>query len=423
MMRLVGMSFVLALLVALSGSAYAQETPSGQIAYLDEAYNVWRYDAQLESHTRLTNDSSDTRRYLWPTWATDGRLAWFSHTLEDGALTTSAWIQSGPGAAVTPGYSGAEAFNYAFWSPGNCAAGPSCRQLAILLSSQAQGMFVKLLTDGVDTAQESVTLRGGPPFYFSWSFDGGRMLWQRNSRRFDIYDANEDRLLATLDQTPGLIQAPHWSPTDDRLLLGVREPDGRTALVLVEGDCSLELASGLAGAVAFNWSPDGRHVGWREQTNSGFGPLQIADAATGELLLSSPAAGVLAFVWAPDGQRIAWLEFIPAAGNVSAAAGNHLLAQSQAALPGLRWTIMELADGTTQDSTTFYPTPELLYYMTYFDQFAQSHRLWSSDSRFLIYGEIRDSGPLVRLLDADRMTEGPRTLAPGWMGVWDFGTP
>ena len=31
MMRLVGMSFVLALLVALSGSAYAQETPSGQI--------------------------------------------------------------------------------------------------------------------------------------------------------------------------------------------------------------------------------------------------------------------------------------------------------------------------------------------------------------------------------------------------------
>ena len=215
--------------------------PPARSAYLDEAYNVWRYDAQLESHTRLTNDSSDTRRYLWPTWATDGRLAWFSHTLEDGALTTSAWIQSGPGAAVTPGYSGTEAFNYAFWSPGNCAAGPSCRQLAILLSSQAQGMFVKLLTDGVDTAQESVTLRGGPPFYFSWSFDGGRMLWQRNSRRFDIYDANEDRLLATLDQTPGLIQAPHWSPTDDRLLLGVREPDGRTALVLVEGDSSLEL--------------------------------------------------------------------------------------------------------------------------------------------------------------------------------------
>ncbi len=423
MKRLAGMSFVLALLLALSGSAFAQESSSGQIAYLDEAYNVWRYDSLLDSHTRLTGDSSDTRRYLWPTWATDGRLAWFSHTLEQGELTTGAWIQSGPGAAVVPGFSGTEAFNYAYWSPGSCAAGPSCRQLAILLSSQAQGMFVELVTDGAATAQQNVTLRGGPPFYFSWSFDGGRMLWQRNSRRFDIYDANEDRLLATLDQTPGLIQAPHWSPTDDRLLLGVREPDGRTALLLVEGGSSLELASGLAGAVAFNWSPDGSHVGWREQTNSGFGPLHIADASTGELMLSSPGAGVLAFVWAPDGQRIAWLEFIPAAGNVSAAAGNHLLAQTQAALPGLRWTVMELADGTTQDGTIFFPTPELLYYMTYFDQFAQSHRLWSPDSRFLVYGEIRDSGPLVKVLDVDRMSEVPRTLASGWMGVWDFGTP
>ena len=422
-MRLAGMSFVLVLLFVLSGSVYAQETPSGQIAYLDEAYNVWRYDARQDNHTRLTSDSGDRRRYLWPTWATDGRLAWFSHTLEEGELLTSAWIQSWPGAVVTPGYSGGEAFNYAYWSPGNCAAGPACRKLAILLSSQAQGMFVELVTDGAEAPQDSVTLRGGPPFYFSWSFDGDRMLLQRNNRRYDIYDANEDRLLVTLKQTPGLIQAPHWSPTNDRLLLGVRESDGRTALVLVEGDSSQELANGLAGAVAFNWSPDGKFVGWREQTSSDFGPLHITDASTGELFLSSPGAGVLAFVWAPDGQRVAWLEFIPAAGNVSAAAGNHLLAQSQSTLPGLRWTVMELPGGTTQDSTTFFPTPELLYYMTYFDQFAQSHRLWSPDSRFLVYGEIRDSGPLVKVLDVDRMSEGPRTLAPGWMGVWDFGTP
>ncbi len=414
------MALALCLLLAVAGSGYAQEMSSGQIAWLDENYNVWRYDARQDRRVQLTADSSETRRYLWPTWATDGRLAWFGHTIENGELVTSAWVQHGPGAAAELQYRGPEAFNYAYWSPENCTAGPDCRHLAILLSS-TQGMFVELVTDGV--AAEGIALRGGPPFYFSWSYDGGRMLWQRNNRRFDIYDANEDRLLDTLEMTPGAIQAPHWSPIDERQLLGVRERAGGTALVIVDGDDTLELTGGLEGVVAYNWSPDGRYVAWRELTGGGFGALQVANADTGEVMASSPGAGVLAFVWAPDGERIAWLEFALPTGNISASAGNHLLAQTQTPLPRVRWKIMDIASGATLDSPAFFPTPELLYYLNYFDQFAQSHRIWSPDSRFLVYGEISDNGPLIQLLDADRANEEPRTLAPGWIGIWDFGTP
>jgi len=201
----------------------------------------------------------------------------------------------------------------------------------------------------------------------------------------------------------------------------VRQPDGRSALVVQDGEDSLPLAEGLAGAVAFNWSPDGRSVAWREQTTNGYGPLVVSDAASGVRLTGSLTDGVLAFVWAPNGKRIAWLEFDIPARNVSASRGSGLLAQAATSFPRLRWRLLDLESGETLASPPFLPTQEMLYYITYFDQFAQSHRLWSPDSRQLVYGELRQGGPLVQLLDVDRMSDGPTTLAPGWIGIWDYG--
>lgn len=420
-MRPASLTFALCLLLMLTGVVSGQESARGHIAWLDTNYNVWRYDATRELQVQLTRDSADVRRYLWPTWSLDGRLAWFGHEIADGKLVFTAWVQHEPGAPARQIYQGAEAFNYAYWSPEDCADDPDCRVLALLLSSNTQGMFVELVRDAPATVGGSVRLRGGPPFYFSWSPDGGRLLLQRNNRRFDIYDVSEDRILATLDAMPGRIQAPQWSPVDDRLLLGVRQPDGRSALVVQDGEDSLPLAEGLSGAVAFNWSPDGRSVAWREQTTNGYGPLVVSDAASGERLTGSLTDGVLAFVWAPNGKYIAWLEFDIPGRNVSASRGSGLLAQAATSFPRLRWRLLDLESGKILASPPFLPTQEMLYYITYFDQFAQSHRLWSPDSNQLVYGEMRQGGPLVQLLNVDRMSDGPSTLAPGWIGIWDYG--
>ncbi|MCE2490741.1 MAG: hypothetical protein J4G17_12305, partial [Anaerolineae bacterium] len=394
---------------------------AGQIAWLDENYNVWRYDVTRGLHVQLTSDASEFRRHLWPTWSSDGRLAWFSHEIVDSELMLEAWIQHEAGGPASLRYQGGEAFNYAYWSPGDCGDERECRMLALLLSSNAQGMFVELVRDAPTSVGSSIRLRGGPPFYFSWSPDGGRLLLQRNNRRYDIYDVLQDQIQATLAAMPGRIQAPQWSPVDDRLLLGVRQPDGRSALVVQDAEDSLVLAENLPGAVAFNWSPEGKRVAWREQTVEGYGPLVISDAASGERLTGSLTEGVLAFVWAPDGKRVAWLEFDLAGRNLSASRGNNLLAQAGPAYPGLRWRLLDLESGGTQAGPPFFPTQEMLYYISYFDQFAQSHRLWSPDGRQLVYGELRPGGPLVQLLDTDRMGEGPTTLASGWIGIWDFG--
>lgn len=412
---------VLCLLLPAIAAASARDQSPGHVAWIDLDYNVWRYDVGRDSHLRLTGDGGPGKRYLWPTWSSDGRLAWFSHEVVDGALVTEAWVQPQAGALASRRYRGDEAFNYAFWSPGNCSAGPDCRHLAILLSSNARGMFVELLQDGQAASAEGVSLRGGPPFYFSWSPDGARLLLQRNNRRFDVYDADEDRLLATLDAVPGTIQAPHWSPVDERLLLGLRQPDGRSALVVLDDGDRLLLAGDLEGAVAYNWSPDGRRVAWREQNERGYGPLIVADAAGGEPVAASPESGALAFVWSPDGQRIAWLAFDARGRSAGAGRRNNMLAQSRPTIPGLRWWLLDLESARLQISAPFFPTQEMLYYISYFDQFAQSHRLWSPDGRYIVYGELGERGPLVQLLDADNLDDGPQTLAPGRIGIWNFG--
>ncbi|MCY4525503.1 MAG: hypothetical protein OXB89_02745 [Anaerolineaceae bacterium] len=417
------MAIAFGLLLLLVGAVSGQDSTAGHIAWLDLNYNVWRYDVARGLRVQLTNDGTEFRRHLWPTWSSDGRLAWFSHEIVDGELVLEAWVQHEPGGPASLRYRGGEVFNYAYWSPDSCVDDQECRMLGLLLSSNAQGMFVELVRDAPSSIGSSVRLRGGPPFYFSWSPDGGRLLLQRNNRRFDIYDVPDDQIQATLDATPGRIQAPQWSPVDDRLLLGVRQPDGRSALVVQDAANSQVLAENLPGAVAFNWSPDGQSVAWREQTVEGYGPLVISDAASGERLTGSLAEGVLAFVWAPDGKRIAWLEFDVPGRSVSASRANNLLAQAGPALPGLRWRLLDLESGATQVGLPFFPTQEMLYYITYFDQFAQSHRLWSPDSRQLVYGELRRGGPVVQLLDADRMGEEPTTLASGWIGIWDYGKP
>ena len=205
-----------------------------------------------------------TRRYQWPTWSTDGRLAYFSISLDDGQFETGAYISADGSVEGDLVYAGPEAFNYAYWAPGNCDMGEQCRDLSVLLSSQSRGMFVELIRDGLAEVESITAGIGGPPFYYSWSPDGGRMLWQRNNQRFDIYDANTDRVTDTLVEMPGTIFAPAWSPVDDRLLFGAVNANDTTDLVIVGNDERQVLETGFEGLISFGWSPDGNLVAYRE---------------------------------------------------------------------------------------------------------------------------------------------------------------
>lgn len=393
----------------------------GMIAYVGTDFNIYTFNLADDSHVQLTDDAGETRRYQWPTWSTDGRLAYFSLYFDDNALFTDAFVSADGLTAGDLAYTGPEYFNYAYWSPGNCDEDERCRDLALLLSSPEQGMFVELIRDSEAEVTHLTAGLGGPPFYYSWSPDGERMLWQRNNERFDIYDAGEDRVTDTLAQQPGFILSPAWSPVDDRLLVGAAAEDQTTDLVIVGSSETQVVASGFTGLVSSGWSPDGNLVAYREQTRQGFGPLIVVDAVTTETAARSPTTGVIAFFWAPDSHQIAYLTLAASPGTFSAGNfNNHLMAQPQQQPIGLAWSILDVQTGDVRQYGSFFPTEEVVYLMQYFDQFAQSHRLWSPDSRHLLYSEMTPTGPVINLLDTSQAGSVPVSVAEGRIGIWSF---
>ncbi len=396
----------------------------GLIAYVGTDFNIYTIDGSDGTVSALTDDAGPREDsiyvYQWPTWSTDGRLAYFALDLTQAGqvLTTDTYVSDNgrePGERVYTWED--QVFNYAYWAPQNCDAGANCRDLAVLLGD-ATGLIVELVRD-TETGATSQTAGAGAPFYFSWSPDATRMLWQRNRTRLDIYDVSAADVTETLAQTPGFFAAPAWSPVDDRMLIGVLNAETEnTDLILLANNETRTLASDLEGQVSFSWSPDGNRVAYTAQQ----GPVFVLDTVTGETVARSPVTGVYAFFWSPDSRQIGYVTLAAPPGSFSAGnmsgPGQAALAQGQ---PGLALSVLDVQSGADRRLATFFPTRDMLYYLAYFDQFAQSHRLWSPDSRRLIYGEVTGGNrSVVTMVDVSGEAPVPLSIAEGTIGVWSF---
>jgi WD40 repeat protein len=425
-MRKFGLLFFSVFLVSmlsLYNTAAQNETLTslpGQIAYIGVDGNVYVFNPHDNQTESLTTNASTGIHYQWPTWSTDGRLAYFLTKATEQNIETDIYVSSAAGSDGQMVYSGQnEAFTYAYWSPQNCDKGAGCRELAVLLNNLIDRDFsVKLIRNG-DVESKDNLAGTGAPFYYSWSPDGGKMLWQRNNMSIDIYDANKNELVDTLPQQPGAFQAPAWSPTDDRLLFGALGTDrSSTDLVIVGSDKTQTLASQLSGPVAFSWSPDGQYVAYVENG----GVLFVLNAQSGETVSRSSVSGVYAFFWSPDSKQIAYITLAtpPDSLNAYNEGGAKSAAIVQSA-PGIAWSVMEASSGATRRYGAFFPTQEMVYLLTFFDQFSQSHRIWSPDSRYLIYGEITsDSHQHISLLDTSHTDTVPFSIEEGVIGIWSF---
>ena len=113
--------------------------------------NLSIYDSNGQNPFPVTKDAApDSRQYYWPTWSTDGRLAFFGRSNDRAdSYTLRAFVldQVKPGTAFKTAYSSPdEVFTYAYWSPGDCLQG-NCRDPALLLTPPGGSLALRLIRD------------------------------------------------------------------------------------------------------------------------------------------------------------------------------------------------------------------------------------------------------------------------------------
>src|SRR5262245_18044521 len=98
----------------------AQES-RGMLAVVGTDGNLSIYDSNGKNPFPITKDAATgSKQYYWPTWSTDGRLAFFGRSSSTDRFNLRAFVveQVKQGAAFKTAYSSPdEVFTYAYWSP------------------------------------------------------------------------------------------------------------------------------------------------------------------------------------------------------------------------------------------------------------------------------------------------------------------
>lgn len=452
---------------------------NGWLAYIGGDGNVYVTTARQRLTIQITSDATagpeeSGLSYHRLAWSRDNQLA-FAAVTRSGSQAHGKLYVAGPiDLPTTPGSAkpptprlvaeNDEHFIiYSYWSPvrpaqdrardrhTGCEPREACGRLAYLVE-ETDGVGLHLLdfdTGGVIDRLINV----GRPYYFSWSRDGRYLLWHTGGATRHN-PAAEIRLLDVADSAfgdcgatgpsrgcapttdwpfePGLFHAPAWAPDGhgwlavvgsgtlekdtDRLLhyaVDVEASAGGLAGVQAQAAQGVVVARALDRRIAFAWSPDGGRVAYamQEQRDDTFyGPVHVWDAVTGEVRsLTNPAFDIAGFFWSPDGQRLAYL--------------------SRLILPGdiwMQWRTYDVDRQVDRGFTAFHPSPLMEFMIHSFNQYAQSHSVWSPDGRYLVYAD-RDHRLMDRVWLVDTLApaaEGgtdPILIDEGSFGIWSWG--
>ncbi len=352
--------------------------------------NLFLVDAASGQRFALTTDASRQRQYLQPVWAPDGeQIAWAR--LEGGrrsAVEVSRFDGSDRRAVPVP----FPPF-YFSWSP----TGEQLAYLSNWMRPGALSMALRVVEVG-EPSGTARTVAEGQPFYFSWAPDGQRLLAHIDNQRVELLalEGESQPLLAG----GGQFAAPQWAPDGERLIYATQGERQRLIVADLAGEELVELTD-YPGRITFTLSPDGSRLAYvvteQETQMSTLGSLyavELESLRTREVS-ESP---VLGFYWSPNGTQLAYLAVEAIDGEL-----------------GLRWHVW---DGRRSEPYAWF-LPSRTYfenYLPFFDQYAQSHRIWAADSSaFVFVGTVpgEGSGIWVQQLGGERTL-----LGTGMTAAW-----
>ncbi len=350
----------------------------------------------------LTDDASGRRLYGQATWSPDGsRIAWSELRGDGSRLNTSRFDGTGRQSLAVP------------YLPFYIAWNPNGDQLAYLSNWQVidgSSIALRLVDVQAEDSQEALavsTLASGQPLYFSWSPQGDRLLAHVDGERVEIYDLEGEA--ESLVISGGSFPSPNWSPAGEQLVYAVADERTQRLLLTDLAGEPLQALTDFTGSVAFSLNPDGSQVAYiateEGATASTLGPLYIVE--TGSLRTREISdLPVLAFFWSPDGSKLAYLALEAVNRRV-----------------GMRWHVW---DGeSTRPYAAFFPSRVLLRdYLPFFDQYAQSHRLWAPDSSaFVFAGTLANGEEGIWVQRVDGEDGAPVRVGPGVFATWSPAGP
>jgi TolB protein len=333
--------------------AMVEELP-GQLVTIDGGGNVVVLGPDGSNPVAITDDAGEQARYTQPFWSPQSdRLAW------------SEFSTSGMGVAL----SGAEGSNrtlvpmsappfYMYWSPDGEAIG--------VLHNGPQSIDFEFVD--VEAATGGVVANGSP-FYFSWSPDSERIVVHIQGEIFATLD--RDHRPEDLGATGQGYQSPHWTPSGIFSLgaggLEVRLPSGGPrVLATTSGPVAMVANDDGTKLAVQSFVPEdeqGISAALSETPALPTNRVVVVDVESGELEPVTERLSI-GFFWSPDGQSLLILEPREEGETVD---------------------VRVWKDGETTTLTGLVPHPTFARdVLPFFDQYAQSLRLWSPDSAAVV---------------------------------------
>jgi TolB protein len=229
----------------------------------------------------------------------------------------------------------------------------------------------------------------GQPLFWSWSSDASRIAIHVGDRASVTSVAGDAVLVLTEDA--GAFQSPWWMPDGSVVFASDR------AIVCQGPDSSVRPITAGPQAGRFALDPEGRRLAFVEIVGD-VTSLVVRDLLTGErdvVLAESMAA----FFWSPEGRRLAVLGL---------------------AGPGLlQWIV---SDGERVNRLDpFRPSTRWLReVLPFFEQYAQSHAVWSADGAQLVAPALAADGSpeaVVQAVDGDAPDRRVPDATLAWWAV------
>jgi Tol biopolymer transport system component len=357
----------------------------------------------VDRGTSATLSSSDAANRQ-PTWSPDGRLlAWSRFDRRDADAHARVVVAEVGRSArreldiVFPAF-------YLHWRPDSGALAA--------LGEGPLGLELTLLD--LATGDSSIAARGAP-LYFDWSASGSLVVHVGigAERRLERHGGPGATAAAPCPlPAPSAFTAPAVRNGTDQTFAAVRR-DGASLLVLLDrhGETTTRIAA-FAGTARFTVSGDGRRVAYVAMPDAdgtdarSFAP-DVRPAVAGELVVHDVAGdsavsigphAPVAFEWSPDGRHLAFLAPV----EVGSARW-------------FRWHVW--SDGELRELDWCRPSVvEAREYLPFAEQFTRSHRRWSPDSRRFCYaGTATDGSDGVWIASLDG---GTQRLCAGQAAVW-----